>query len=338
VTGTTVDGVAISSDDDVLRIVLDRPTRKNALDPAAIARVVTALERASTDDTLRAIVLSSASDDFCTGADWVATNSATGDAQRPRTGSIQRRTPLQAHRLIALLLEVQLPVVCAVRGWAAGLGCQLALAADFTVATASSRFWQPFLDRGFTPDSGATWLLPRLVGVARAKELLLLGRKLTGEEAADWGLIYGAVPDGELDAAVEALVTQLRQAPTVAFGLTKRCIQRALDASLADAMEAEANALELSSRSADFKEGRVDPLRGCRPRRHDHAQPAGSAQRAPSGNDPRAARRVRTSGSRCRRVAAPRHRGRPRVLRGCRRERDPGRRPSGLRRAVSLDE
>jgi 2-(1,2-epoxy-1,2-dihydrophenyl)acetyl-CoA isomerase len=98
-------------------------------------------------------------------------------------------------------------------------------------------------------------LLPRLVGIARAKELLLLGRKVSGREAADWGLIHRAVPDDELDHAVDEIVSQLRSAPTVALGLTKRCIHRALDASLADAMEAEANALELSSRSADFKEG-----------------------------------------------------------------------------------
>jgi 2-(1,2-epoxy-1,2-dihydrophenyl)acetyl-CoA isomerase len=145
--------------------------------------------------------------------------------------------------------------VCAVRGWAAGLGCQIALAADFTVAAESSRFWEPFLQRGFSPDSGATWLLPRLVGVARAKELLLLGRELSGREAAEWGLIHRAVPDEQLDDAVDELVERLASAPTVAFGLTKRCIHRSLESSLGEAMEAEANALELSSRSADFKEG-----------------------------------------------------------------------------------
>ena len=254
VTETNVDGVAVGSADGVLRIALDRPERKNALDPPAIARIVHTLELAAVDDSLRVIVLYSSSADFCTGADWVATNRG-GDAPRPRTGSIQRRTPLGAHRLIELLVEVQLPVVCAVQGWAAGLGCQIALAADFTVATESATFWEPFLDRGFTPDSGATWLVPRLVGIARAKELLLLGRKVTGREAADWGLIHRAVTDDELDEVVDSLVAQLANAPTVALGLTKRAIHRALDSSLADAMEAEANALELSSRSADFKEG-----------------------------------------------------------------------------------
>jgi len=258
------DGVVIEAVDGVLQIRLDRPERKNALDVAAIGRIVETLEAAATDESLRAIVLRGTGDDFCAGADWVASNTAGGP--RPRTGSIQRRTPLQAHRLIQLLVEVQLPVVCAVRGWAAGLGCQIALAADFTVAAESSRFWEPFLRRGFSPDSGATWLLPRLVGVARAKELLLLGRELSGAEAARWGLIHRAVADEQLDGAVDEVVAELAGAPTVALGLTKRAIHRALESSLAEAMETEANALELSSRTADFKEGLAAFREGRAPR------------------------------------------------------------------------
>jgi 2-(1,2-epoxy-1,2-dihydrophenyl)acetyl-CoA isomerase len=254
----------MNADGRVLTITLDRPERKNALDMATIATIVDTLEQAATDESLRVILIRSTGDDFCTGADWVASN--TKDGPRPRTGSIQRRTPLQAHRLIQLLVEVQLPVVCAVRGWAAGLGFQIALAADFTVAVESSRFWEPFLRRGFSPDSGATWLLPRLVGIARAKELLLLDRELSGREAADWGLIHGAVAGDELDKTVDELVMQLAAAPTVAVGLTKRCIHRALESSLAEAMEAEANALELSSRSADFKEGLAAFREGRSPR------------------------------------------------------------------------
>jgi 2-(1,2-epoxy-1,2-dihydrophenyl)acetyl-CoA isomerase len=246
------EGVACESGDGVLRITLDRPARKNSLDAPAIRRLVTLLETAATDDSLRVVVLAGRGADFCSGADWVASNA--GDA-RPRTGSLQRRTPFQAHRLVALLAEIQLPVVCAVRGWAAGLGFQLALAADFTIASESACFWEPFVERGFSADSGSTWLLPRLVGVARAKELLLLGRKLSGAEAAAWGIIHRAVPDAELESASATLVEQLASGPTVAIGLTKRCIRRSLETGLVEAMQDEAFALELSSRSADFKEG-----------------------------------------------------------------------------------
>ncbi len=255
VSDAPTDGVSVSVRDGILEIVIDRPARKNALHPAAIVRMVATLEAAAIDDSLRAIVVRGSGDDFCSGADWVATNRA--DGPRPRTGSIQRRTPVQAHRLIGLIMEVQLPVVCAVRGWAAGIGCQIALAADFTVAEETSRFWEPFVQRGFTPDSGATWLVPRLIGVARAKEMLMLGREVSGADAAEWGLIHRAVAAPDLDVAVGELVADLAGAATVAIGLTKRAIHRGLEGSLAAAMEAEANALELSSRSPDFKEGLV---------------------------------------------------------------------------------
>lgn len=251
-TPTAPEGIAIESQDGVLRITLDRPARKNSLDPPAVRRIVNALEAAATDDALRVVLLTGSGADFCSGADWVAANAS---GTRPRTGSLQRRTALQAHRLIELLTQLQLPVVCAVRGWAAGLGFQLALAADFTIAAESACFWEPFLERGFSADSGSTWLLPRLVGVARAKELLLLGRKLSGAEAAAWGIIHRAVPDGELESASAALIEQLGGAATVAVGLTKRCIQRGLETGIVEAMHNESFALELSSRAADFKEG-----------------------------------------------------------------------------------
>jgi 2-(1,2-epoxy-1,2-dihydrophenyl)acetyl-CoA isomerase len=197
-------------------------------------------------------VLEGAGEDFCSGFDIVGRNS--GD-RRPRAGSIQRRLPTQAHRLIPLLTTVQVPVVCKVHGWAAGIGFQLALAADFCVAADDARFWQPFIERGFTPDSGATWLLPRRVGDARARELLLLGRALSGTEAAAWGAIHRAVPTNELDAAVEAIVTQLATGPTVALGLTKWLLAEGAGVPLSQQLGNEAFALELSSRTDDFREG-----------------------------------------------------------------------------------
>jgi 2-(1,2-epoxy-1,2-dihydrophenyl)acetyl-CoA isomerase len=250
---TAAQGVQVVADAGVLRITIDRPARKGSLDPASVRAIIGALEDASTDDSLRVVVLTSTGDDFCSGADWVATNRT--DGEKPRTGSIQRRTPVQAHRLIALLQEIQLPVVARVRGWAAGLGCQLALASDFAVAADDARFWLPFVKRGFTADSGSTWLLPRLVGVARAKEMLLLGRPVVAADAAAWGMIHRAVPIAELEAAVDELVAELAAGPTVAIGLMKRGVNAALVGGIVEAMEAEAMALELSSRTGDFREG-----------------------------------------------------------------------------------
>jgi 2-(1,2-epoxy-1,2-dihydrophenyl)acetyl-CoA isomerase len=153
------------------------------------------------------------------------------------------------------MLSVQIPIVCSVRGWAAGIGCHLALASDFTIASKTARFWEPFAKRGFTPDSGGTWLLPRLVGIARAKEMLMLAREVTGEQAAAWGMIYRAVEDEELERETEALVAELSEAATASVGITKLAIQRSLELDLEHALEGEGFGLELSSRSQDFKEG-----------------------------------------------------------------------------------
>jgi 2-(1,2-epoxy-1,2-dihydrophenyl)acetyl-CoA isomerase len=157
--------------------------------------------------------------------------------------------------VIELLSTIALPVVCTVRGWAAGLGCNLALAADFTVAAQDAVFWEPFVDRGFTPDSGATWLLPRLVGLARARRMLLLGEKVGATDAVDWGMIHGAAAPEQLDGVTEDLLTRLAAGPTVALGLAKSAIRTAQHATLAQAMTQELYVLELSCRTADFKEG-----------------------------------------------------------------------------------
>ncbi|NED63698.1 enoyl-CoA hydratase/isomerase family protein, partial [Streptomyces sp. SID10244] len=119
------------------------------------------------------------------------------------------------NRVIELVHTIHLPIVCTVRGWAVGLGCNLALAADFTVAADDAVFWEPFIDRGFSPDSGATWLLPRLVGVARAKKMLLLGDKVTARDAEAWGLINQSVPEEDLDTSADALLDRLASGPTV---------------------------------------------------------------------------------------------------------------------------
>lgn len=248
-----VDGLGIALAGGVLALELQRPAKRNALDDTIMVGLIDAIEAAGRDEAVRVIVLRGQGDHFCGGADIVARNS--GGGERPRVGSIQRRVPSTAHRLIPLLLSTQTPVVCRVQGWAAGIGFQLALAADFTVAADDATFWEPFTARGFTPDSGATWLLPRLVGTARARELLILGRQLTGTEAAKWGLVHRAVSGDVLDDEVDALIEQLGNGPTVALGFTKWLLHAAQSTTLSEQLQNEAFALELSSRSTDFREG-----------------------------------------------------------------------------------
>jgi 2-(1,2-epoxy-1,2-dihydrophenyl)acetyl-CoA isomerase len=240
-------------DRGVLTLRLDRPEKRNAIDDEMMRDLIAAIETAGTDDRVRVVVLEGAGEHFCGGADIIARNAPA--ETKPRAGSIQRRLPTQAHRLIPLLCSVQVPVVCKVRGWAAGIGFQIALAADLTFAADDARFWEPFGERGFTPDSGATWLLPRRVGEVRARELLLLGRALTGAEAADWGAIHRAVAAPALDAAVDDVVGQLASGPTVALGLTKWLLGAGASADLQTQLANEAFALEMSSRTDDFREG-----------------------------------------------------------------------------------
>jgi 2-(1,2-epoxy-1,2-dihydrophenyl)acetyl-CoA isomerase len=242
----------------VLTLRLDRPDKRNAIDDVMMLALIAALETAATDGT-RVIVLEGTGGHFCGGADIVARNAAAAGSAassgKPRAGSIQRRLPNQAHRLIPLLCRVQVPVVSKVRGWAAGIGFQLALASDFAIAADDARFWEPFTERGFTPDSGATWLLPRRVGGVRARELLLLGRALSGSEAAEWGAIHRAVPESDLDDAVADVVGRLASGPTVALGLTKWLLDAGASAEMHAQLANEAFALELSSRTEDFREG-----------------------------------------------------------------------------------
>lgn len=251
--GSAPDGaVTAQRDGTLLRLTLARPERRNSLSSSMTDALVTALTEAASDDTLRALHIRGAGHDFCAGADWVATNAG---GQRPRTGDLVRRVPHGAHRVIELLQTIALPVVCSVRGWAVGLGCNLALAADFTVAATDAVFWEPFVARGFSPDSGSTWLLPRLVGLARARRMLLLGEQVSGASAQDWGLIHQAVAPADVDSATEELLAALTQGPTVAIGLTKQALHYAQQATLPQALTQELLNLELSCRTGDFKEG-----------------------------------------------------------------------------------
>lgn len=248
-------GLDVSLEGGVLRLTLNRPDKRNALDDAMMSGLIDALDAAGRDEAVRVIALGAEGEHFCGGADVIARNARGSADKRPRAGSIQRRLPSQAHRLIPLLKTVQTPVVCVIQGWAAGIGLAMALAADVTIAAEDARFWAPFGERGFTPDSGVSWMLPRRIGEVRARQMLLMGRVVSGREAADWLLIDQAVAPSELGEAAESVISRLGQSATVAVGLAKWLMASGQSASLEEALRNEAFAMELSSRSEDFREG-----------------------------------------------------------------------------------
>jgi 2-(1,2-epoxy-1,2-dihydrophenyl)acetyl-CoA isomerase len=152
------------------------------------------------------------------------------------------------------MLETQTPIVTAAKGWIIGLGLHLVLASDFAIVADDARLLAPFAAMGFTPDSGGSWLIPRLAGVARAKEMLMLDREVSGARAAEWGLVHRSAPARKVDAAAGELVDELASAATVAVGLSKLLIHRGLAADLERHLADEALAIELASRSEDFHE------------------------------------------------------------------------------------
>ena len=236
------------------RLTLDRADRRNAVNDAMLDAMIGHLAAAGIDEAVRVIRIDADGPDFCAGSDLIANNARS--ERKPRVGSTQRRLPNKANRLIPLMLETQVPIVAVVRGWAAGLGFHLAMASDFCVAADDARFWEPFMARGFTPDSGAAWLLPRLDRDGAHPAAAHAGR---GNLRSD-GRRMGHHPrrrthGSQLDSAADDLVDRLAEAPTVALGLTKWLLQSGNGLDLDRHLQNEAMALELSSRSEDFKEG-----------------------------------------------------------------------------------
>ena len=244
------DGLLVAHDGPALRLTLDRPDRRNAVTDEMVLALIETVEAAGSDETVRVIALSGTGEHFCSGFDL----GQRGGGETPRAGSTQRRMRWQVNRLIPTMLETQTPIVTAARGWIIGLGLHLLLASDFAVVAENARLRAPFAAMGFTPDSGGSWLIPRLAGVARAKEMLMLGREISGAQAAQWGMVHRAVPTEEVDTAAGELVDEVASAATVAVGLSKLLIHRGLSVDLEHPLADEALAIELSSRSDDFHE------------------------------------------------------------------------------------
>lgn len=245
------DGLAVERDGAVLRLRLDRPDRRNAVTDDMVVAMIETIEAAGSDESVRVMELSGTGEHFCSGFDLGLRG---GDDGKPRAGATQRQMRWHVNRLIPTMLETQTPIVTRATGWVIGLGLHLVLASDFAVVADDARLRAPFATMGFTPDSGGSWLIPRLAGVARAKEMLMLGREVSGAQAAGWGLVHRSASAAEVPRVAAELVAELASAATVAVGLSKLLIQRGLTVDLERHLADEAFAIELASRSDDFHE------------------------------------------------------------------------------------
>ena len=228
----------------VATLTLNRPDSLNALNAAMLDEMRAAVESLPASGA-RCLLLTGAGRGFSSGADL-----ASGGGLPDDVGAA-----LEAHfnPLVEALFALPLPVVAAVNGPCAGAGCSLALAADLVVAGRSAYFLQAFINIGLIPDAGATWLLPRLAGRARAMEMMMLGERISADRAAEWGLISRVVEDEDLAEEGVALATRLAEGPTIAYGLLRRLARDAEQLKLSDALVAERIAQRDAGRTADFK-------------------------------------------------------------------------------------
>jgi len=245
-------------DEGVAWITLDRPDVKNAVSPDQRDRVIELLEGASEQLAVRAVVLTATGDAFCTGADLRArarqVPKPEGAPDRP-IGHVGRVIRNGAQRLVSAVMDCDKPVIAAVNGTAAGIGAHLALAADLVVAAENARFIEVFVRRGLVPDGGGAYLLPRLIGLHRAKELMFFGDDVSAIDALQIGLINKVVPASHLEAEAGSWARRLAAGPTHALGLTKVLLNRSLDSDRATALLDESWAQEMNMQTHDANEG-----------------------------------------------------------------------------------
>jgi 2-(1,2-epoxy-1,2-dihydrophenyl)acetyl-CoA isomerase len=245
-------------EDGVAWIRLNRPGAANALTPGQRDAIIDLLRDCDENASVRAIVLGAAGRHFCGGADLRIDRPQLDDAQTPDgpvTGTVMKTIAYGAHRLVTALQDCQKPVLASVQGTAAGLGVQLALACDLVLMAEEASFIEIFVQRGLVADGGAAYLLTRLAGLQRAKELMLLGDRISAAKACAYGLVTEVVPRDQLEARTAELAMTLAQGPTVAIGLMKRLANRALDADRAGALFEETLAQELVTKTADAQAG-----------------------------------------------------------------------------------
>ncbi len=231
-------------------LTLNRPDSLNSFTAAMHQEVAEVLGQAAEDATIRAVVITGAGRGFCAGQDLNDRNVAPGE--RVDLGDSVERF---YNPLIRRITTMEKPVICAVNGVAAGAGANIALACDLVFAARSAKFVESFAMLGLIPDSGGTWHLPRLVGMARAKGMAMLMPKISAEQAREWGLIWEVVDDDALMETVMSLAAHLATQPTKGFAFTKQAFAASMTHNLEQQLELEKELMRAAGFTDDYAEG-----------------------------------------------------------------------------------
>ena len=236
--------------DGVACLTLNRPDSLNSFTASMHGEVAQVLEQAASDTTVRAVVITGAGRGFCAGQDLNDRNVAPGERV-----DLGQSVETYYNPLIKRITSMEKPVLCAVNGVAAGAGANIALACDLVFAARSAKFVESFAMLGLIPDSGGTWHLPRLVGMARAKGMAMLMPKITAEQAKEWGLIWEVVDDEALLSTVMTLAKHLATQPTKGFAFTKQAFAASMTNSLEQQLELEKTLMRTAGFTEDYAEG-----------------------------------------------------------------------------------
>ena len=237
--------------DGVATITLNDPERLNPVTRPMLSELRVALGQVEADEDLRVLVLTGAGRGFCSGQDLTEAVVQTSDPAETVAESLDQFY----HPMIDALRALRVPTVAAVNGIAAGAGANIALHCDLVVAAQSASFVEAFTRIGLVPDCGGTWLLPRLIGEARTRALMLLAEPLSAEQAVAWGLIYRAVPDESFAAEVQALAAGLAKGPTRAYRMIREALEAGASHGLSAQLDVERDLQAQAAGSADFREG-----------------------------------------------------------------------------------
>lgn len=238
-------------ENSVAILKLNRPDSLNSFTADMHAEVHAALSLSANNPAVRAVLLTGNGRGFCAGQDLNDRAVAPGDTMPDLGNSVDK----YYNPLIRLLTTMEKPVICAVNGVAAGAGANIALACDIVIAARSASFIESFCKLGLIPDSGGTWILPRLVGMARARGLAMLGPKIKAEQAEAWGMIWQVVDDDQLWPVALALAEQMATQPTRGFAFTKKALAASAANTLDQQLELEKELMRAAGKTHDYQEG-----------------------------------------------------------------------------------